>query len=88
MARRREQVGRPSDDAGLILPRELVEPIPYDSRENAERLHQQRGRRDEWLAEHGVGVSSDANRCHRIVRAAEVAHGIDNPHRRLVIKGS
>lgn len=74
MARRRTPTPPPAE-AGVILPKHLVERIPYTSRENAEAARDQRRERDQWLREHGVDVG-DFRAVRAILTASELAHGL------------
>ncbi len=79
MARRRAQ--SETQQAGLILPRELVEDLPHRSREDALALWEQSRRRDEWLSERGVD-KSDWTGYHALVMASRRVHGL---RRRLIV---
>lgn len=79
MARRRAQ--SETQQADLILPRELVEDLPHRSREDALALWEQDRRRDEWLSECGVD-KSDWTAYHALVMASRRVHGL---RRRLVV---
>jgi len=79
MARRRAQ--SETQQADLILPRELVEDLPHRSREDCLALWEQSRRRDAWLSEHGVD-RSDWPRYHALVVASRSAHGV---RRRLIV---
>lgn len=82
MARRREAPAAHIDRADVI-PRDLVEHLPYNSEAQAVAVREQRRRRDRWLTEHGVEPSSAE--AAGFVAAAQKVHGI--PQRRLRIEG-
>lgn len=79
MARRRAQFE--TQQADLILPRDLVEDLPHRSREDALALWEQSRRRDEWLSERGVD-KSDWTTYHALVMASRRVHGL---RRRLIV---
>lgn len=74
MARRRPPLATAPQGDALILPRHLVEPIAYNSKENAEALRTQHRERDEWMRAHGVDMK-DFYTVRAIQTASEVAHG-------------
>ena len=76
MARRRAQ--SETQQADLILTRELVEDLPHRSRKDALALWEQSRRRDEWLSEHGV----DKSDWPALVMASRRFHGV---RRRLIV---